>query len=117
MTMTDPDETRLDALLADVARQKPEVSDALMAAVLRDAARMQPAPAPVRPGLWASLLDLIGGWPAMGGLAAAGLAGVWLGVAPPVALESATAALGVSQSIDLIGTGALETAFDLEVSE
>lgn len=117
--MTDPDDTRIDALLRDVAATRPKVPDALMAAVLRDAARVQPAPLPraqPRPGLWQTIMDLVGGWPALGGLAAAGVAGVWLGIAPPVALEgAAAAALGLSQSVDLIGVDPLDGAFDLGV--
>ncbi|MBK0326694.1 hypothetical protein I5535_05235 [Rhodobacteraceae bacterium F11138] len=37
-------------------------------------------------GRWKLLLDVLGGWPAMGGMAAACAAGVWLGLAPPQAL-------------------------------
>ncbi len=62
-------------------------SDDLMTRVLADAATMQPASAPIatpvvparRPFLQ-SLLAAIGGWPAVTGLATAGVAGVWIGM-------------------------------------
>lgn len=114
--MTDPDMTDVEAALSDAAQIAPDVPDGLMAAVLRDAARLQPGPAlAVSPtqGVWHTFLDLIGGWPAMGGLAAAGVAGVWLGIAPPIGLEAATAQLlGTTQTIDLFGTDSL-SGFDL----
>lgn len=108
--MTDPDMKALDAALADIADQHPQVPDALMTAVLRDAAHLQPRalvqPDPV--GLWQAFLELIGGWPAVSGLAAAGVAGVWMGIAPPVALETAAAQmLGTTQVVDLFGTDTL----------
>lgn len=114
--MTDPDMTDVEAALNDVAEMAPDVPDGLMAAVLRDAARLQPRPMVVASptqGMWQTFLDLIGGWPAMGGLAAAGVAGVWLGIAPPLGLEAATAQLlGPTQTIDLFGTDAL-SGFDV----
>lgn len=45
--------------------------------------------APARPGVAPArggLLGLIGGWAGVGGMAAAAMAGVWIGVAPPSAL-------------------------------
>ncbi|MEL6570853.1 MAG: hypothetical protein AAFQ64_04285 [Pseudomonadota bacterium] len=113
--MTEPENKSVDALLDEAASQMPEVPAHLMAAVMLDAARLQPTKAIVapRPNLWDSFLDLIGGWPAMGGLAAAGLAGVWIGFAPPATLEAATAQiLGSSQTIDLFGGDAL-SSFDV----
>jgi hypothetical protein len=107
MTMTDPDMKALDAALAEAADHAPEVPDDLLAAVLRDAAFVQPRPV-VRESLWQTVLDLIGGWPAVSGLAAAGVAGVWIGMAPPVALESAAAQiLGTTQTVDLFGVDTL----------
>ncbi len=113
--MTEPENRSVDALLDEAASHAPEVPAHLMAAVLRDAADLQPrvVAAPARHSLWESFLDLIGGWPAMGGLAAAGLAGVWLGFSPPATLEAATArALGATQTIELFGNDAL-SAFDI----
>jgi len=106
MKMTDPDMKHLDRLLDEVAADTPEVPEALMSAVLRDAALEIPRPVAPRPGVWDTLMDLVGGWPAVGGMAAAGVAGLWLGIAPPVALETATVEfLGSTQTVDLFGGG------------
>jgi hypothetical protein len=40
------------------------------------------------PGPLAQLLAAIGSWPAMAGLATAGIAGLWIGIAPPAALAT-----------------------------
>lgn len=105
----------LDALLRDAAGQTVAPGDDLMARVLADAAEVQPratALAPARPvpgaaaeppGFVAAILDLLGGWPAVSGLAAAGVAGLWVGVAPPAALETlAVDMLGTSVSVDVL---------------
>ncbi len=102
MKMTDPKGDMLDDLFAQARRVKPPVSDALMARVLADAA-LQQRPAAVTPGV--SLLDVIGGWFAVGGLAAATFAGLWIGVAPPVAVEDLTAGLLGDTVIVSLGGG------------
>jgi len=115
--MTDRASKLVDDMLAEAATVRAEVPDALMAAVLRDAEALQPAAvtqAPASPGLWQMLLETIGGWPTMGGLATAGVAGLWLGVAPPATLEGVTADLiGGNQAVDLFG-GDLLTSFAVE---
>jgi hypothetical protein len=59
------------------------------------------------------MMDAVGGWPALSGLAAATVAGVWVGVAPPTSVEDWTAALvGDELSVSLFAT---ETAFDMGV--
>lgn len=87
MTMTD--RTTDDALLEDffVAARAcpPEPSPALIARIDADAGRLvRAAQLPVADrrggGLW-RLLDLLGGWSAMGGLATAAMAGIWIGFA------------------------------------
>ena len=73
--MTDTDlEALFDAALVDA----PTVPDALMARVIADANSMQP-----KRSFWSSLMDALGGLPALGGLVTATCVGVWLGVAPP----------------------------------
>lgn len=84
--MDDPNDKMIDRLLADVARaDAPSPSDALMARIMADAAgapnpvaAVDPIPAKGLRGVW----EAIGGWPAMGGLVAAGVAGLWIGVSP-----------------------------------
>ena len=78
------DMAALDALFADVRdAEVPEVSDGVMARILADAdaALALPALRSPRAG-WRDWVTALGGWPAMGGLMAAGVAGLWIGVAP-----------------------------------
>jgi hypothetical protein len=93
MTMTDPNDKMLDDLFAQVRGVAPVPSDALVARVLAEAKPPQAASAPqAKPGFWERFSDMIGGWPAVSGLAAAVVAGIWVGVAPPSSVEDATAA-------------------------
>lgn len=94
---TDPLAAHFAALKATPAR--PDA--ALMARILADADREQPGrrAAPAAPAALAARLSAgarlaaimraLGGWPAMAGLAAATLAGVWIGVSPPEGLAEA----------------------------
>jgi len=101
MTMADKSMTEhdLDALLAAAAKDAAQApSGDLMARVLADAEAMQPqaaslAPAPRR-GVLAGIVSALGGWPSLGGLAAATVAGVWIGFsATPVILPDGLAGL------------------------
>ncbi|WP_322893860.1 MULTISPECIES: hypothetical protein [unclassified Yoonia] len=99
--MTNPPDDMLADLFAQARSVTHEPDDALIARVLADAAR--PA-LPVRAKL--SLLDqlrgMIGGWPAFGSLAAATIAGVWIGIAPPPLVEDyALSLLGETVSVGL----------------
>ncbi|MFN3645765.1 MAG: dihydroorotate dehydrogenase [Gemmobacter sp.] len=88
----------LDDLFAAARAAPPQpVPDALLARVLADADAAMPrrprasAPAaasarPAPPGWLAVLVAALGGRGAVAGLAAAGLAGVWIGFAQPAAL-------------------------------
>lgn len=111
--MTDRDMKHLDDLLAKSAASAPVPSPDLMARVLADAATLQPRTTPVvhpKRSLIAQMLDMIGGWPALGGLATAGIAGLWIGVAPPFALETLAADVwGTTAQVDLMGS---TTIFD-----
>ncbi|MFV2052088.1 hypothetical protein [Aliiroseovarius sp. YM-037] len=84
----------LDALF-DLARaEKPEADAGLLARVQMDAdwvlaGRARPVPAPRR--RFAGIFAAFGGWPAAAGMAAATLAGVWIGIDPPASVS----ALGV----------------------
>ena len=112
MTMTErkhPNDTFLDDLFAQVRQADVQPSDDLYARVMADAfAQVAPSPqvaAHRKPGLWDRIKDAVGGWPAMSGLAAATLAGVWIGVAPPTSVETLTAPLfGEAVSVSLIGS-------------
>ena len=82
MPMTDRD---VDDLLAE-ARQEILPPDALRARVLADAAAVQAAqsvPAPRRRRRGPGRMAVLGGWPGVSGLTAAGLAGLAIGLAAP----------------------------------
>ncbi|WP_132693181.1 hypothetical protein [Rhodovulum steppense] len=101
MTDRQMNDTEIEALFAAARTDRPEPSAALLARVMADAmaeaeARAASAPAPrARPtgGGLARILGLIGGWPAMGGLATAGLMGVWIGYAAPGGFDAVTATM------------------------
>ena len=88
------DDAGLDALFAAARAAEAPVPGHLLARVLADADAHMPRPAPVaapaRPaasrGWLAGVLDMLGGRGAVAGLAAAGLAGVWIGFVQPVDL-------------------------------
>ena len=107
---TDPLKSYFDAGKA----ARPEPGDALMARIMADADRVQAEraamPAPVRPqrrrGRLAWLAAALGGWPAMAGLAAATVAGLWIGVSAPAGLT------GIAQ--ELIAGGDEAYLIDLD---
>lgn len=94
----------LEDLFAAARAEPPAVPEYLHAAILADAAREQPGaqpdvPArPARQPLWQQLIEAIGGWPALGGLAAASAAGLWLGLAPPAFVPDPVALAGYEDS-------------------
>lgn len=107
MADTDREMTELDALLRAVRQAPAELPEALESRILHDAALVQagwqqPAAAGrsgqirsgLRDGLWSRLLAALGGWPALGGLAAASVAGLWIGLAPPSGLPDPVWLLG-----------------------
>ena len=99
-----------DDLLAGAKAGDPVPSAALMARVLADATRLQPALAapPRRPavrGFFASLIAAIGGGGALAGLATATATGLWIGVAQPAPFAVLTGAIWAGPedvSVDLI---------------
>lgn len=95
----------LDNLLAAARADRPEPSAALMARVIDDADRMQPRPAPriaaPHPGFWAMLTGAFGGSGALAGMAAATLAGLWVGVAQPAPVSALTAALWPAEAVSV----------------
>jgi len=105
--MTDPrelDEAGLDALFASARGAAARPSDDFLARLVMTAEAMQPTPAraaapePAAPRRgW---LGLLGGWPALSGMAAATVAGFWIGVAPPAGLTT-LAAEWTGQTVDV----------------
>lgn len=101
--MTDKDDALLEDLFEDARAADASVSDNLMARVLTDAA-MTPLNVTKPASLWSGLMDALGGWPALGGVAVAGVTGLWLGLAPPSSVEMIAAdVLGTTTSISFMG--------------
>lgn len=90
--MSDPsakEDQMLETLFAD-AGDVP-MPDGLLDRIVQDAAEVQPSFEPVTPdgsGIWSRISDAIGGWPSLGGLATAAIAGLYVGFANPTVLET-----------------------------
>ncbi len=87
------DDAQLEAFFEAGREEVPELSDSFMAALLQDAAQVQPQTVPLAPKraarpFWKELVAQIGGWPALAGMATATVAGVWIGFAAPDQLET-----------------------------
>lgn len=91
-------------LLSRVLEDAYEEQDSLVMREL-DAAEARPFETPQdsrRRGLLGGLLDAIGGWPAVAGLATATMAGIWIGYNPPTAFDGLTLSmLDTSYGYDL----------------
>jgi hypothetical protein len=104
--MMDRDMDELDALFAASRSDHVAVDGDLMTRVLADTAAAQPLVATPRAcvsrrdRLTRALQDLLGGWRPLGGMVAAGLAGLWVGIAPPAGIEGLAARMiGTTQSV------------------
>lgn len=103
----------IDALLDEAARTPVAPMDvALMARLVADADRLLPAPedriagGSVAVRGWRGVVAVMGGWPALGGMMAAGMVGLWIGTAPPQVVDDAVSSLfGATVAIDLTGLG------------
>ena len=118
MEMSEQDKIDMAALDAFLDQAKhapvPEISQAAMARILDDAQRHLPGPVAYempKPG-WRDWIAALGGWPAMSGLMAAGVAGLWIGVAPSETMSDVMAGMmGESVSVSLFPEADI---FDLE---
>lgn len=93
----------LDALFDAARAAPPDVPEALMAAVVADAAAQMPAARGVG-SLVQRALAALGGLPALGGMVTATCVGFWLGLAPPEGLPDvgeAIWALGTENTTEL----------------
>lgn len=102
-------EMMLDDLF-DLAREvQVAPSDDLMARIIADADEIQTMPsalpkaAPV--SIIGGLMDLIGGWKALGGLATATATGLWIGISPPTAFEDFTTDYYTTAASDISDAG------------
>jgi hypothetical protein len=99
-------DTQLEALFAETRQEQAAPSDDLMSRILADAVSAQSpivsAP-PKTETFWSVFSAMIGGWPAASGLAAATVAGIWIGVAPPQGLSDVASTLtGGSFTVDIL---------------
>lgn len=94
MTMADiehDDDRLLEQAFAaarrDAARMPEGLADRMVADALAAQSALLSRSAPPRPrGVLRQFADTIGGWYGLGGMAAASVAGLWLGFAPPLGL-------------------------------
>lgn len=104
------DDEMLEAAFAQARTPDMMPSEAVLNRIMMDADTVlaQAAPAPERParakqGLGAMILDAIGGWPTFSGLAAATVAGLWIGVSAPAALtDLSTGIWGATIEVPLL---------------
>jgi len=116
MAETDKDFKDLDLLFAEARQSEGQMPEGLFRRIVADGEQVQAGFAaaaathgPARgqahgQGMWSQIVTVLGGWPALGGLAAACAAGVWIGLAPPSFLpDPAELVLGGNAQMDLIG--------------
>lgn len=95
--MTTPEnDDFLEAFFDDAKESAPVVPDGLMARMIADAQaetdrRAQIAAASAPKSVWSQIMGAVGGWPALAGLSAATLTGVWIGLNPPAAVSDTMA--------------------------
>jgi hypothetical protein len=109
----------LDDLFETARTQNAAPAPDFMERVLQDALQVQTdavvVAAPPRASWIRQLLSAIGGWPAVAGLATAGVAGLWIGVNPPNALATTTEnLLGSTSDLYLVD---LMPSYDLDLAE
>lgn len=107
----------LEAYFAAAQADAPVPSAALMDRIMADAVA-QNAPrkvTPARPGMFASLIEAIGGWPTLAGMTTAGIVGLWVGFSQPAGLDAvAEQLLGADDTSYLVD---LVPAFGAEIEE
>lgn len=99
-------EQDIEDLFARARAQEPPESGALLARVFADALDLQPRPLPAvfmrqpKLGLWASIVDTLGGKGALAGLGTAAAFGVLLGFVQPTSLMTLTDSLFAQSPLD-----------------
>lgn len=111
--MTTPEnDDFLDAFFDDAKKSTPDMPDGLMARMMADAQaetdrRAKIAVATAPKSFWSQIWGAVGGWPALAGLSAATLTGVWIGLNPPAAVSDTMA-----QVLGQDGTAVSDYMFD-----
>jgi len=79
----------LEVFFAAGRAEAPIPSADLLSRIMADAQAQSAAPVIIapRPGLFANLIESIGGWPTLAGMATAGVFGVWVGFSQPAGLD------------------------------
>ena len=95
----------LEAFFAAARGDAAQPDGALLSRIEADALAALPRPARTkrRGAGWRALVQGLGGWPAVAGLAAATCAGLWLGVSPPAALDAVWPTDPALTSVDPLG--------------
>lgn len=117
------DDQELDAVFAAAAQNPPTMSADLFARIVQDAkgvsADAVAATVPATPseptGFFAALIETIGGWRGVAGLATATLAGVWIGVAQPDTITGLTG--GYVGDITYFDPGDLIPSIEYQLTE
>ncbi len=112
MTMTE-DDTRLDQLFAQARQDRPALPDDLAVRILTDAEAVRldlakPKRSAPR-SVFRRMVEGIGGWQGLSGLAAASVAGLWIGFAAPDFLPDAATYLYGSEATFALAD--LDTSF------
>ena len=101
------DNFMLDDLFDLASADSEQPSGDLMMRILNDADEqitLNNEPAFVAaPSLFNSLMDMVGGWKAIGGLATATATGLWMGISPPSAFEDFTSDYYSTASVEETG--------------
>lgn len=106
--MTKPDEKALEDFFAEARSVEFSPSEDLLERVVADANDVHVGQLVIRPSnvgssIWPQFMDFIGGWPSLGGVAAAGITGLWLGLVPTASLDGfAAGLLGETTSISFM---------------
>ena len=113
----------MDDLLAQAQANPPAPPDAMLARIMADAEaqldRTVPEANPTRRGIgaiWAAIAQ-IGGLPAVTGMASAAVAGIWIGLASPVAGEGLAQLVWPQSAYALDDLAPSVYAFMLEAQE
>jgi len=124
MAETRDDKDDLGLFFQAAQRETAPLPDGLSARILGDADQVQAGflafvggadMSGTAPGLWRQVMEMLGGWPAIGGLATACAAGVWIGLAPPSFIpDPMQLVMGTQAEIDLFGGEDLVTVLSEE---
>ena len=82
-------DVELDELFTAGVKEAPVPCSNWMVALTQAALHAQSQRVACKRSFFAELRESLGGWPALAGLTAAGVAGLWIGVNPPMAVSDA----------------------------